>query len=275
MTDARTLSLSTYRAEIEAFQRTRPDMDAIRRFNHQMVDVLHTNRGLKGARLLDLGAAWRGYALERALERGASEYVGVDVVIADEVEVHDGLRRGRLRAMDAEALDFPDASFDRILSVSTFEHFGDGARVLREMARVLAPGGSAFVSFEPVWTCSYGHHLHHIPDVAALVPPWAHLLWTPDTMRAALRSRWRDGLSMTIEQAVDWTYRDPVLNRRPLPEQRALFEQGPLRIAWLAPLRDAATPGRAELAEYLARVLPWSADDLMTIGLSILLDKPA
>jgi SAM-dependent methyltransferase len=271
----RTLSLSAYRAEIEAFQRTRPDMDGIRRFNHQMVDVLHTNRSLRGQRLLDLGAAWRGYALERALERGAREYVGVDVVIADPVEVLDGSRRGLLRAMDAEALDFPDASFDCILSVSTFEHFGDGARVLREMARVLAPGGSAFVSFEPVWTCSYGHHLHHIPDVAALVPPWAHLLWTPESMHAALHARWRPELSLTLEQAIDWTYRDRVLNRRPLPEQRALFEQGPLRIAWLAPLRDTPSAGKPELAAYLGRILPWSAEDLMTIGLSILLDKPA
>jgi SAM-dependent methyltransferase len=62
-------------------------------------------------------------------------------------------REDRLTAlkMDAHALDFPDASFDVVFSLSSIEHFGDRrdvARAAREMGRVLRPGGLAFIVTE-------------------------------------------------------------------------------------------------------------------------------
>jgi SAM-dependent methyltransferase len=56
-----------------------------------------------------------------------------------------------VRWMDARELRFPDASFDAVFSLSAIEHFGgpqDVARAAREMARVLRPGGYAFVVTE-------------------------------------------------------------------------------------------------------------------------------
>ena len=52
--------------------------------------------------------------------------------------------RLEVRSMDALALDFPDASFDVVYSLSSIEHFGgprETATAAREMARVLRPGG--------------------------------------------------------------------------------------------------------------------------------------
>lgn len=46
---------------------------------------------------------------------------------------------------DAHALPFGDASFDVVYCRFVLEHVGDPARVLREMSRVLRPGGRAFV----------------------------------------------------------------------------------------------------------------------------------
>lgn len=56
-----------------------------------------------------------------------------------------------VRHMDARALDFPDASFDAVFSLSSIEHFGtpaDIAQASREIGRVLRPGGYAFVATE-------------------------------------------------------------------------------------------------------------------------------
>ena len=59
--------------------------------------------------------------------------------------------RLEVRHMDARVLDFPDASFDAVVSFSSIEHFGgpaDIARAAREIGRVLRPGGHAFLVTE-------------------------------------------------------------------------------------------------------------------------------
>jgi SAM-dependent methyltransferase len=59
--------------------------------------------------------------------------------------------------MDARSLEFPNASFDAVFSLSSIEHFGssvDISRAAREMGRVLRPGGYAFVVTE----CFLGRH---------------------------------------------------------------------------------------------------------------------
>jgi len=47
----------------------------------------------------------------------------------------------RLVLGEGESLPFPSGHFDGVMAISVFEHLPDPARVLAEMARVLAPGG--------------------------------------------------------------------------------------------------------------------------------------
>jgi ubiquinone/menaquinone biosynthesis C-methylase UbiE len=57
-----------------------------------------------------------------------------------------------LRVMDAERLDFPDASFDKIYSFHAIEHIPRLDRAFAEMARVLRPGGRILLVYpaEPI-----------------------------------------------------------------------------------------------------------------------------
>jgi SAM-dependent methyltransferase len=70
-----------------------------------------------------------------------------------------------VRWMDGRQLEFPDASFDLVLSVSSIEHFGsprDIAQAAREIGRVTKPGGFAvvitecFVKLHPLDTLPIG-----------------------------------------------------------------------------------------------------------------------
>lgn len=52
----------------------------------------------------------------------------------------------RLMRGSAYAVDSPDDHFDRVLCFCVFPHFEEPARALRELARVLQPGGSLWIN---------------------------------------------------------------------------------------------------------------------------------
>jgi SAM-dependent methyltransferase len=66
---------------------------------------------------------------------GASEFVGVDVD-----------NPGADLEGAAESLPVPDASFDLVLCTQVLEHTNEPARAVRELRRVVAPGGRVLAS---------------------------------------------------------------------------------------------------------------------------------
>ena len=76
---------------------------------------------------------------------------------------------------DAEALPFPDASFDLVLGHAVLHHIPDLERAFGEFARVLRPGGTLFFAGEP---SRHGDRIAAVPKQAALraAPLWRRAL---------------------------------------------------------------------------------------------------
>lgn len=101
-----------------------------------LLDAVEVGRG---ARVLDV-ASGPGYVAAKAAERGAS-VVGVDIaeaMISLARRLHPQLE---FRHGNAEALPFPDRSFDALVGNFVLLHLGRPEHAAAEFARVLAPGG--------------------------------------------------------------------------------------------------------------------------------------
>jgi SAM-dependent methyltransferase len=103
--------------------------------------------GARGLKVLEIGC---GLGTDGAqFAKAGADYTGIDLTEAatdlarTRFEI-SGLP-GEFRVADAEDLDFADASFDRVYSHGVLHHTPDTARAIREIYRVLKPGGRAFV----------------------------------------------------------------------------------------------------------------------------------
>jgi SAM-dependent methyltransferase len=56
-----------------------------------------------------------------------------------------------LRTADAERLPYDDGEFDLVLGHAFLHHLPQPAEAIREMFRVLRPGGAVFIAGEPTW----------------------------------------------------------------------------------------------------------------------------
>ncbi|MGH9282126.1 MAG: class I SAM-dependent methyltransferase, partial [Acidimicrobiales bacterium] len=94
-----------------------------------------------------------------------------------------------------EQLPAPDGSFDHVFSWSAFEHVVRPVAVLREVRRVLRPGGVLMIQLWPFYHSKHGSHLWDwFPD------GFAQLLWDPAEVERRVRARpdlgpgWTDNL---------------------------------------------------------------------------------
>ena len=156
----------------------------------------------------------------------------------------------RVLRMDAACMDFPDASFDLACSYSVFEHLERPEAVLREIVRILAPGGGVYIVTH-LWTSHSGHHDPRILSEELRPPYWPHL---------------RPGLKDRVQYS---TY----CNRIRLPEWRALFSRAMPGVqfsfeaepALALPLQELRSAG--ELADY-------ADEELLNVCLVSVWQKP-
>ena len=96
----------------------------------------------KATRLLEAmrGSRMLHFAPEARLQRILAAALPAEYVRADLMPV-----RSDIRKLDLTAIDLPDGRFDFVIANHVLEHVGDDARALREILRVLKPGGRAIL----------------------------------------------------------------------------------------------------------------------------------
>lgn len=111
--------------------------------------ALHEYKEHVGRRVLDVGCG-NGYVLSRYAKEGALVY-GVDLT---ETGIDLCRRRfdfsglnGHFTVGSAEDLPYPDNAFDVVCSMGVLHHTPDTEKAVREIFRVLKPGGRLIVMF--------------------------------------------------------------------------------------------------------------------------------
>ncbi|MDQ3740249.1 MAG: class I SAM-dependent methyltransferase [Actinomycetota bacterium] len=138
--------------------------------------------------VLDLGSGFGGRTV-KFLEYGAKRVVGLEV--ADH-HVRVGRRFAEERGVGdrvsfvlgtGEEIPCADQGFDLVVMMDVMEHVIDPAQVLREIHRVLRPGGRVALIFPPYYDVTQGSHLHGY----ATRLPGLNLVFPTRTLRAATR----------------------------------------------------------------------------------------
>jgi SAM-dependent methyltransferase len=170
---------------------------------------------LPDGRVLDLGCGV-GHSFRELAPR---ETVGVDVsadaLAGQERETH---------VADMRALPFPDGSFASVLSVQSIEHVPDAARVLREVVRVLEPGGTAiFVTPNRL----------EFARADEIIDPYHYVEYDPDELRSLCAPFFERVEVIGLTGSPRWR----ALIDEELARLDALLRKDPLRVRRLVPRR--------------------------------------
>lgn len=112
-------------------------------------DALSVELARLGGRVVDVGCGNKPYG--SMLGGAVTEYVGVD---------REGPHATPDVVADASRLPFADGAFDAGVSFQVYEHVSDPRACLRELARVVRPGGTVLLTVPGVWPAHEVPHDH-------------------------------------------------------------------------------------------------------------------
>jgi SAM-dependent methyltransferase len=151
----------------------------------------------------------------------------------------------RLVRMSASDMSFPDATFSFVCSFSAFEQIDDPGGALREVVRVLRPGGVAYIQIFP-YTSHAGHRGSMLfPESKPQPPFWPHL---------------RPELAHTVQA-------NPHLNRLSLREWRLLLTHIMPGVEVAPEMQDAELRGPLADLRLRGELADCSDEELLTVRL--------
>jgi 2-polyprenyl-3-methyl-5-hydroxy-6-metoxy-1,4-benzoquinol methylase len=133
-----------------------------------------------GKSILDFGSGYGGRTLEYVRTCGAGRACGVEPfqICIDAGRAltakHSLSDRVEFRLCTQDKIPYSDEEFDAIISFDVLEHVADPRVSMRELMRVIKPGGTMYAVF-PIYRGAFSHHLDYLTMV-----PGLHLLFSPE-----------------------------------------------------------------------------------------------
>jgi SAM-dependent methyltransferase len=125
-------------------------------------------------------------AMHEYLKYSPRHYYAMNINIGDddfsEFQAHIDDGRVTLVRTETSVIPLPDDSLDVVISENCFEHLVDYEGMMRELHRVLRPGGYVLSQFSPLYHSPYGAHLFCITKL-----PYVHLLTDDATLERLMR----------------------------------------------------------------------------------------
>ena len=207
------------------------DMDVVPQGFHlrDYVEMLRYNSLLRTVKTVTRKALGWDDRFERTLARGLSV---------------EGFPRLPVFRMDASRMAFPDESFDLVCSWSAFEHIDMPRAALTEVARVLRPGGVAYLAIH-LYTSHSGNHDPRSLTRDGMAPPyWPHL-------RALYNEAERPSCYVNELRMAEW---------------KALFEEAMPGARFHHERQEELVPHAREL-QRKGELTKYTEDELVTVGL--------